>query len=187
MLLIVIGLGIWIAAHLLRSCAKDYRALLQQRFGNASKGIMAVIILLSLALMIIGYRGADTVLLWAPPVWLTYVNNVLMLAALYIYFTTATKPGTAFIFGSLKNPQLTGFIVWAVAHLLVNGDLASVVLFGGLLIWAVAQIAVSGKSVSLVDQATAPISSPWVHLGLVAGMFVLIVLLHNWIGVRPFA
>ncbi len=186
MLLIIIGLVIWIAAHLLRSCAKEFRARLQQKLGNGSKGLMAVIILFSLALMIAGYRGADSVLLWSPPAWLTYVNNLLMVAALYIYFTTATKPGTAFVFGSLKNPQLTGFIIWAVAHLLVNGELASVVLFGGLLIWAVVQIAVSNRSVSLVDQTTAPISSPWVHLGLVAGMFVLIILLHNWLGVRPY-
>lgn len=187
MLLILVGLFIWIAAHLLRSCAQNFRQTLQQKFGDGSKGIIGLVILISLALMIFGYRNAEPVLLWSPPALMRYLNNLLMFIALYVYLTTATKPGTAFIFGRLKHPQLTGFKVWAIAHLLVNGDLPSVVLFGGLLIWAVIQIVVANRTSSLVDQNTAPITSPWVHLLLAVGVFVAVALVHNWLGVYPFA
>ncbi len=189
MLLLIVGLLIWIAAHLLRSCAKDLRAAMQQKLGLGSKIVIALIISAGLALMIIGYKsvGAGSTLLWMPPAWMTYINNVLMFGALYIYFTTATKPGTAFVFGAVKNPQLIGFKIWAVAHLLVNGDLRSVVLFGGLLVWAVLQVILANKNESLVNRSLAPISSPIVHLVLVVVIFLLIMLVHNWLGVRPVA
>ena len=184
---LIIGLIIWTVAHLQRTYAKPFRQKLQDKFGNASKGIIALVIVISLVLMIIGYRSTEEQFLWVAPVWMIYVNNLLMLLALYIYFTSATKPGTAFVFGSLKNPQLTGFKIWAVAHLLVNGDIASLVLFGGLLIWAVLEVIAAKKNVSLVDRTTAPISSPWIHLLLVALAFIAITLLHSWAGRSPFA
>jgi uncharacterized membrane protein len=187
MFLIIAGLIIWTLAHLLRSLAPQIRQSLQDRFGNGAKGIMAVVIVISVILMITGYRSADQLLLWSPPLWLWSINNLLMLLALYMYFTTATKPGTAFIFGSLKNPQLTGFKVWAAAHLLVNGDLASVVLFGGLLAWAVIQVIAAKRTVSLVDRNTAPISSPWVHAALSVAAFFAIAFIHYWLGAYPFA
>lgn len=186
MFLLVLGLIIWTAAHLFRAIAPGARERLQRKFGVGAKAMVAVVVLLSLALMINGYRSADPVILWQSPLWLFYVNNALMVLALYIYFTTATAPGTAFAFGSLSNPQLTGFIIWAVAHLLVNGDLASVVLFGGLLVWAVLQIAVSRRAVSLVDRSLAPVKSPWVHLALVVAALIVICVMHAWLGKSPF-
>lgn len=187
MLLLILGLVIWTAAHFLRSLAPDFRASMQKRFGEGSKLIIGVVVLASLVFMVLGYKNAAYVSLWNAPAWMTYVNNLLMVVALYIYFTTATVTGTAFVFGSLKNPQLTGFKVWAVAHLLVNGDLASVILFGGLLLWAVAQVVVAKRTESLVDRNSAPIKSPWVHLALVTFILIGICVVHAWLGKWPFA
>jgi len=186
MLLLIIGLVIWIAAHLLRSLAPQLRKNLQDRLGSASKGLMTIIILLSLGLIVAGYKSAGFVPVWTPPLWMTHINNALMIIATYMYFTTATKPGTAFLFGSLKNPQLTGFKVWAFGHLLVNGDLASMVLFGGLLAWAVVQVIAAKRAPSLVDRDTAKITSPWVHLALVVAAFAAFTFIHTWAGVWPF-
>jgi len=186
MVLLVLGVLIWTVAHLQRSYAQDFRQTLQNKFGNASKGIVAIVILLSLALMVIGYRSADVVVLWVAPSWMFYINNILMALALYIYFTSATKHGVAFFAGSLENPQLVGFKIWAIAHLLVNGDLAAVVLFGGLLIWAAIEVVASKRVESLVNRDKAPITSPWVHLALVAVMFALISAIHTWAGRSPF-
>jgi len=187
MLLLIAGLVLWTAAHFFRGLLPDARNQLQKKLGDGSKGLMAVIILASLWMMISGFRSAEFIPLWHPPQWAYYINNLAMVLALYVYFTTATQPGTAFVLGYLRNPQLTGFKIWALAHLLVNGDLASVVLFGGLLAWAVIQIVVSKRSVSLVDRSTAPIKSAWVHLGLVLLILLLILLVHNWLGRWPFA
>lgn len=186
MFLLLLGLVLWTGLHLLRAGAPDLRASLTERFGEGSKGIVAVGIIASVVLMVIGYRSADFIIVWSPPGFLTHVNNLLMLLAFYVYFTTATKPGTAWIMGSVKNPQLTGFKIWAFAHLLVNGDLASVVLFGGLLAWAVVQVILGNRIPSAVDRSKAPISSPFVHLGLVLGVLVVVAGIHTWLGYFPF-
>ncbi|MFP3541299.1 NnrU family protein, partial [Pseudomonas sp. SIMBA_044] len=70
---------------------------------------------------------------WAPPSFLVHVNNSLMVLAL---FFTSPGPRKGRLFRKMRHPMLFGFSLWAVAHLLVNGDLASVILFGGLLVWA---------------------------------------------------
>ncbi len=156
------------------------------KMGPASKGIVGAGVLLSLLMMILGYRAAPFIEVWTPTAGLTHLNNLLMLFALYVYFMTATKPGTAWIMGNVKNPQLTGFKIWTVAHLLVNGDLASIVLFGGLLAWAVIQVIMGKRVPTLVDRDTAPISSPFVHLAFVVVVFVVIAGIHAWLGPNPF-
>ena len=186
MLLLILGLILWVAFHLIRGLRPDWRAALQDRFGDASKGIMAAGIVAGLVLMVVGYRAAPFVPVWEPPAVLRYVNNLLVLLAFYIYLTTATKPGTAFAFANARNPQLAGFSMWAFAHLLVNGDLASIILFGGLLVWAFVEVKLAGRSASLVDRSTAKISSPWVHLGLVIVVYLIVGAIHVTLGVNPF-
>ncbi len=185
-ILLIIGLLLWSGAHLFRSVNPPGRASLETRFGQGSKGIMALLILGALILMVLGYRAVPFVPVWTPPVFLTHVNNLLMILAFYMFLTTATKPGTAFVFGNLKNPQLTGFKVWAAAHLLVNGDLASILLFGGLLAWAVAEVIFSKRVPGLVSRDGAAISSPWVHLAIVVVAFGVVSAIHIWLGVWPF-
>ncbi|MEM1272890.1 MAG: NnrU family protein [Pseudomonadota bacterium] len=184
--LLVLGLLLWSSLHLFRSVAPDGRAALEARFGPASKGLIALGILVSLGLVILGYRATGYVPIWSPPAFFTHVNNLLMVLALYMYLSSATKPGTAFAFGNLKNPQLTGFKLWAAAHLLVNGDLAAMILFAGLLAWAVLEVVFSKRVPSMVDRSKAPISSPWTHLGLVLAAFAAVSALHAALGRWPF-
>jgi len=113
MTLLILGLLIWIVAHLQRSFAKGFRQNLQNKLGNKAKLIISLIILASLAMMIVGYKSAELSLIWVAPWWMIYVNNILMFFALYVYFTTATTKGTAFVMGSIENPQLVGFKIWA--------------------------------------------------------------------------
>lgn len=183
--LLIAGLALWTGAHLLRSVAPDLRDRLQDRLGNGSKGVMALLILASVLLMVLGYRAAPVVIVWSPPAFLTHVNNLLMLFAFYVYLQTMTKPGTAFVMGNTRNPQLTGFKIWAVAHLLVNGDLASILLFLGLLGWAVAEVIASKKLPSLVNRDKAKITSPVVHLGLTLVVVAVVMGLHHLLGVTP--
>jgi len=186
MIYLLFGLFAFVAFHLIRSKRPEWRAAAQAEVGDLSKGIIGVGILCSILLMIIGYRTAAFIPIWSPPGFFTHINNLLMVFAFYVYFITATQPGTAFIMGDTKNPQLTGFKIWAAAHLLVNGDLASIILFGGLLAWAVVQVISAKNTPSLVDRSSAPISSPWVHLGLVVGVFIVVAVLHIWFGRWPF-
>ena len=185
-LLLIAGLALWAGAHLYRAVAPARRAAMTERMGEASKGLFAALIVLSVVLMVLGYRAAPVLAVWYPPPWTVHLNNLLVLIALYVYLTTATKPGTAWVMGSLRHPQLTGFKIWAAAHLLVNGDLASILLFGGLLAWAVAEVIVANRSPSLVDRSKAGIESPWIHLAIVLAAYAVIALIHGWVGPWPF-
>lgn len=186
MTLLILGLILWSVLHYFRAIAPGARQSLTDKMGAASKGLVALGILASLVLMVIGYRSADFIPIWNPPGFFGHINNFLMLFAFYVYLQTATKPGTAYAMGNIKNPQLTGFKIWAFAHLLANGDLASIVLFGGLLAWAVGQVILSKRTVSLVDRDKASIDQPAVHLVLVAIAYMIVAGIHMALGVNPF-
>jgi len=94
-------------------------------------------------LMVLGYLGMEFIHVWAPPSFMVHINNLLVLIAIWM-MSPAPKKGA--LLNGMRHPMLAGFKLWAAAHLLVNGDLASIILFGGLLAWAVAEVIVINRS-----------------------------------------
>ncbi len=135
MLILTVGVALWWLAHLWRRIMPGHRA----RVGETGKAYITGLLVLSVILMVWGYKLADGALWWAASAPLKGINNLLVLIAFYLFAAAGMKTGIA---RHLRHPQLTGFALWAFAHLLVNGDLASVVLFGALGIWAVAEVLV---------------------------------------------
>jgi uncharacterized membrane protein len=117
----------------------DRRAAL----GDRGRGIVALALAVSILMMIFGYRMADFIPIWSPPSFLVHLNNLMVLVALYV-MSPAPKKGA--LLNKMRHPMLTGFCIWAVAHLLVNGDLASIILFGGLFAWAVVSAGIINKA-----------------------------------------
>ncbi len=179
MTLIILGLALWWGAHLFKRLAPGPRA----RLGEAGKGLVALLIVASVVLMVIGYRRVEQIDLWYPPAFLVHLNNLLMFFAVYLYAASGMK---ARITRVIRHPQLTAVKTWAVAHLLVNGDLASVVLFGGLLAWAVVEVILINRA-----EPRGPLPEPAPlgrEIGAVVGavvVMVAIMLVHNWLGVQP--
>ncbi|MFN6924660.1 MAG: NnrU family protein [Tabrizicola sp.] len=180
MILIVLGLALWWAAHLFKRLAPARRAAM----GDAGRGAVALGVLAGLVLMVIGYRGVEQIDLWYPPAFLTHVNNLLMLFAVYLYAASGMKTRITRV---IRHPQLTAVKVWAVAHLLVNGDLASVILFGGILAWAVVEVIVINRAEPRpAPPAPAPVGR---EIGAVVGAVVVLGAIgwvHNWLGVWPY-
>ncbi|AEI95043.1 MULTISPECIES: NnrU family protein [Roseobacter] len=183
MLLLIAGLILWIAAHYFKRLMPQQRAAM----GNAGKGVAAVAIVASLVLMVMGYRAADFIPVWQPPAFMMHVNNTLMLFALWVYGSSAAKGAKAWPAYKLRHPQLVGFKIWALAHLLVNGDLASIILFGGLLAWAVGSVILINKA---EPEWTAPERAGMatrVRLAVITlVLYGLISAVHIWAGVWPF-
>jgi uncharacterized membrane protein len=180
MTLIVLGMALWWAAHLFKRLAPGPRA----RLGDPGKGLVAVGVLAGLVLMVMGYRGVEHVDLWYPPAFLTHVNNLLMLIAVYLYAASGMKTRITRV---IRHPQLTAVKTWALAHLLVNGDLASVILFGGLLAWAVVEVILINRAVP--RPAPNPPAPMGKEIGAVVGaavVFGAIAWVHDWLGVWPF-
>ena len=133
-LLLIAGLALWWGAHLFRRIAPRARAALGERPGKA---VIALALVAAVALMVTGFRSAPVIALWDPPFWLRHVNNLLMLVAIFL-MSPAARQGR--ILNRVRHPMLGGVHGWAVAHLLVNGDLAALMLFGGLFLWALVEM-----------------------------------------------
>ena len=106
-----------------------------------------------------------------------------MLGAVFLYGMSAT---TGRLRGKMRHPQLTAVKVWAVAHLLVNGDLASIVLFGSMLAWAVVEVIVINRSETWDRPKPGPAKKDLVLVIITLVMFVVITAIHSWLGVNPF-
>lgn len=139
MLPLIIGLAVFIAVHTVPT-SPDLRRGLADRFGEAAYKIgFSVLSLIGFALIVIGYHklqlnpGKNPVL-FTPPAWTRHVAFTLMLPAM-IFLVAAYVPSR--IRDALKHPMLVAIKIWALAHILVNGDLASFVLFGTFLAYAV--------------------------------------------------
>ena len=152
--------------------------------GNAGKGVMALIALAGIVLMVIGYRSAPYIEVWSPPRFLTHVNNLLMLAAVFL-LGVGTSWGV--VRTKLRHPMLGAVKIWALAHLMVNGDLASIVLFGGMMAWAVVSLIMINKAEPVwVRPEVGPLRNDLIYGVAALLLFGVIAYIHTWLGVSPF-
>ena len=113
----------------------DLRDSLMARLGrNGYRALFSVVSLLGLALVVWGFAKAPVVQIWAPPVWTRHLALLLMLPVFPLLFA-AYLPGK--IKAKVRHPMLAAIKFWALAHLIANGDLASIILFGSFLAYAV--------------------------------------------------
>jgi uncharacterized membrane protein len=143
---LVLGLVVFIGTHAF-TIAREARAAAIRRLGEGGyKAAYSLLSLIGLVLIVYGfgaYRSGGYVQVWNPPVWTRHLALVLMWPA-FVALAATYLPGR--IKGTLKHPMLAAVKIWALAHLLANGDLGSIVLFGGFLVWAVvARIAVKRR------------------------------------------
>ena len=138
MTLLILGLVLFLGVHSVRIVADGWRTRMRKRLGEGGwKGLYSLLSLAGLALAIWGYGLArqNPVVLWAPPVAMRHAASLLTLAA-FILLAAAYVPRNA-LKARLHHPMVLAVKVWALAHLLSNGNLADVLLFGGFLLWAV--------------------------------------------------
>ena len=183
--LLIAGLVLWSIAHFFKRLAPQMRKGMNTKLGEGpSKGIMSLLILGSIVLMVIGFRAAPVDITYDTPSWGKHANNALMLVSVALLGMGSSK-GRARTW--LRHPMLVGVIVWSGAHLLVNGDVASVVLFGGMAIWAVAEILLINAQEGKWQRPEAgPAKGDIKWLVISAVVFSVIAGLHIWIGPNPF-
>lgn len=138
MTILILGLIIFLGGHSL-TMFRETRAGLIGRLGGEGpyKGLYSLVALIGLALIIYGfgaYRAEGYIQIWNPPVWTRHIALLLMLPAM-ILLVSAYSPGR--IKTAVRHPMLAAVKLWALAHLLANGDLGSLLLFGLFLAYAV--------------------------------------------------
>jgi uncharacterized membrane protein len=186
---LIVGLAIFLGVHSISIVARSWRDRVVQRLGPWTwKGMYTWASLIGFGLLVYGYGQArmDPVLLYAPPLWTRHLSALLMLPV-FPLILAAYLPGR--IKTALKHPMLAAVKLWALAHLISNGMLADVLLFGGFLAWAVAD-RISFKHRTQPDLHTAPPSKANDAIAVIGGLLVYAVFaiwLHvRLIGVYPF-
>lgn len=181
MLILILGVALWWAAHLFKRAAPATRAGL----GDRGKGLVAAALALSVLLMIVGYRMAEGPYWWGASAPLKGINNLLVLLAFYLFAAAGMKTRVT---RSLRHPQLTGFALWAFAHLLPNGDLPSFVLFGGLLAWAVAAMVAINRAQPGWTPPAGPFPVKREVMAAVGAVLVfgVVAMVHMGLGYNPF-
>ena len=158
--ILILGLAVFLATHVFVSF-REARASVIERVGlSLYRTLFAIVSLVGLALIIWGYaqyRAHDLIQLWSPPAFMRHITiGLVFFAAIFIvaaFFPSHIKT-------RLKHPMLAGVKAWALAHLLSNGDLGSVLLFGTFLAWGV-YARIAAKRRGDVGAAAKPAPDGW--------------------------
>jgi uncharacterized membrane protein len=137
MLWLIVGLVTFLGIHSVSIFAPAWRDSMVARIGALSwRGVYSVVSIVSFLVLVhgCGLARQEPVVIYQPPIWMRHVSMLLMLPA-FVLLLAAYLPGR--IKAKVKHPMLAATKTWAVAHLLANGMLADVLLFGGFLLWAV--------------------------------------------------
>jgi len=188
---LIAGLVIFLGVHSIRIVADGWRTQALERAGEAAyKGLYALASLLGFALIIYGFGVAreTPVMLWTPPTGMRHAASLLTLVA-FILLAAAYVPRNA-IKARVHHPMVLGVKFWALAHLLANGSVAHVVLFGSFLAWGVLDYISSRRR----DRATGAQYAAGTASGTTVAVLVGVIAwaafafkLHGWlIGIRPF-
>lgn len=179
-IVLIAGVLLWSGAHLFKRLAPTRRGAM----GDAAKGGVAVAVILAVVLMWWGYRNAYGAFFWGRHPATVGINNLLMLLSVYLFAASGMQTRITRV---IRHPQLTAVKAWAVAHLLVNGDLESIVLFGGLLAWAVVSVILINRAEPRpAPPEPAPLGK---EIGAVVGTLVVYALIswvHYWFGYPVF-
>lgn len=189
MSLLIIGLIIFLGSHSCRIFAEPWRNQMIDRLGEVKwKGLYTIVSLIGLVIVVIGYGQArqNPIVIWQPPIYLMHIAILLNLVA-FIFLAASFSANNA-IRLKLKHPMILGVKVWALAHLLANGTLADLILFGSFLLWSVLDFRSARKRPILLPEK-AVVSTKATIIVIVSGIVVwaaFVFGLHQYlIGVSP--
>lgn len=175
---LIAGLVLFLGAHSISVVVPSWRDRIVGRIGSRPwQGIYALISILGLILIIRGYADVrnQTPLLYVPPRWVNAITTTLMLPVFPLLLATFLPGGLK---TAARHPTLVAVKLWAFAHLLANGSLADVVLFGSVLIWAVVDRSSLKRRPARTALAMPP--GPWNDVIAVVGGLMIYALMLQW-------
>lgn len=153
MTLLILGLIVFFSIHLLPSFT-ELRSNCIEKLGLLPyKGVFALISLLGFSLIVVGKGQAIFFEIWQPPAFLAMITKLLMLPAM-VLLVAAYVPSN--IKNKIRHPMMTGVKLWALAHLLSNGDLASILLFGTFLCFGVISVISANRRAAAAPPVVRP-------------------------------
>ena len=189
--MLILGVVLFVGIHLIRIVAPGIRnAGIAKLSDNGWKTLYTVVAIAGVYLMSKGYgiyRAEGSPIVYDPPLWMGHIT-ILLMALSFIFIVAGNLPMTGHIKARLKHPMLIGVKTWAVAHLLINGDVASLILFGSLLGWAIISV------IAIKKRGEQPLVATSIKADIIAVIVGIILWLvfamwiHTWlIGVSAIA
>lgn len=186
MSLLIAGVTIWVVAHLMPAVAPSFRqSLIERTNENAYRGLFSLVILGSVVLIVLGWRSTPEQFIYVLPPDVRLVAFILICLA-FVLIGAAQYPTRIKHF--IRHPMLAGVFVWAAAHLLVNGTVRAMVLFGTLGVWALLEIILINRRDGDYTKPDAPGFGRELRGFSISVVVILVVLfLHPYFaGVSPF-
>lgn len=138
MTLLIAGILMFTLAHLFPALAKPTRDRLASQLGDGPyQGLFALFILSSIIVIVFGWKAAQPVLLYMPLLKPGLATSALMLVAFVLFIASNLRTNVK---RWIRHPQMTGTLIWSIAHLLANGDNRSIALFGSLAVWSIVEM-----------------------------------------------
>jgi uncharacterized membrane protein len=137
LLIMILGLAVFLGCHTLVTFRAERAAVIARIGEGPYKGLLALLALVGIILIAYGfadYRAAGLIEVWHPPAWTRHLTAALMWPAVILVVAAYIRGDIQRL---LKHPMLVGVKLWAAAHLIANGDLGAIILFGSILAWAV--------------------------------------------------
>ena len=183
--LLVLGLALFILAHLPRRLTPQLWAKMVARLGlTGTRVLFGIVVGVAMLMIVLGFRSAPFIPVYDPPAWTIHLNNLMMQAAVAIFGMGMSKGRSR---AWLRHPIMTAVLLWAAAHLLVNGDLASIVLFVSMGVWAATTILLINRAEPVWDRPPPGTPAGDVRLVVIAVLaFAVITAIHTWLGYWPF-
>ena len=183
MTVLLLGIALFLGAHVF-STFRGARAAVIERYGQQTyKMAYSLVAATGFGLIVWGfglYRAEGLIQLWEPPHWMRHVAMPLVLAAFIALASRRAPPGR--IRGWLRHPTLVAIKAWALAHLLVNGDLGGMILFGSFLAFGVYdRIAVKRRGDEGAPRLPAFTRGDAIAVGAGVAVFALVLVLHPWL------
>jgi len=178
--ILIAGLVLWSLVHFTPSLAQALKnGLIMKLGGNGYKLLFTILMLTSVALIVYGWRHTEPTFLYALSPIFRHIAMLLVLLA-FILLGSANRPSRLGCI--IRHPMLMGVAVWSFAHLLVNGDSRSVVLFGGMGVWALLEMVFINRRDGSWVKPSAPTWGRELR-GLVISLavFVVVFLLHPFL------
>ena len=191
MLLLIVSLILFLGIHLIRVIAPGWRTSTIASLGESRWKLgysLASILSLVLVVYAFGEARQETGILYTPPVWMAHLASLLMLVAMICLVASLLPPGH--IATRTRHPMVLSVKIWALAHLLANGETSSVILFAGFLAWGVVLRIALKRRERRGELVRKPfVSTRYDLLAVIIGLLVFLLFvwrLHVWlIGVQP--
>lgn len=183
---LIFGIIIWADVHLFKRVMPAGRRALDEALGEkAARGVIALALVISVVMIVIGFREMGWETVYTTPAWLRGIGTIFAFLGIVLLGAGHSKSR---IRGILRHPMLTGVILWGIGHYMITGLLSGLILFTGMIIWAVAEIRLINKQEpEYTPYKAGTLRGDLILLAISVVVTVIVLFIHYWliVGFHP--